>query len=154
MLHGSCRLWLVALAISVIVWASATVAGADRSVVFATLVIGSQSAIRTRTTMTARTEAQWRTLWQQHTAGAKPLPPRPKIDFAHEMVLAAFAGPAPARTRIAIEAISAQRNQLTVVVRTTFDPSNREFNVLGGPDTPYHIVRTARSSLRIVYVMR
>jgi hypothetical protein len=126
--------------------------GADQGVVFATLVIGSHSGMRSHINMVARTEAQWRALWQQHAAGTQPPPRRPAVNFSNEMVIAVFAGPSPARTQINVETITILRNQLKVSVRRTFDPSNREFNLTGGPDTPYHIVRLPRSSLRVVFV--
>lgn len=128
------------------------VAGPAQSVVFATLQIGSQSGIRTRSNVVARTQAQWRTLWQQHTGGSKPRPPLPPIDFSQEMVIGVFAGASPARTRITIETVTALRNQLSVTARAAYDPTSREFNLAGGPDSPYHIVRVPRSSLKVVFV--
>ena len=38
-----------------------------------------------------RTEAEWRSLWQQHAAGR----PAPAIDFSKNMVLAVFLGSRP-----------------------------------------------------------
>ncbi len=152
MRHGQSRgLLCIVLITTIALWTAATT-GAVQGVVFATLVLGSHSGIRSHTNMVARTEAQWRAIWQQHAAGTQPPPRRPAVNFATEMVIAVFAGPSPERTQINVETITLQKNQLMVSVRRTFDPANREFNLMGGPDTPYHIVRLPRSSLRVVFV--
>jgi len=152
MRHGQSHgLLFVVLITTFGLWTAPTTA-ADQGVVFATLVIGSHSGIRAHANMVARTEAQWRALWQQHATGIQPPPRRPAVNFSTEMVIAVFAGPSPARTQISVETITIKRYQLMVSVQRKFDPSNREFNLTGGPDTPYHIVRLPRSSLRVVFV--
>ncbi len=143
-----------ALIATATVWASPPAGGADQPVPFSTLQIGSRSGIHTRTNLTIKAQAQWRTLWQQHTVGTQPRPPLPAVDFSREMVVAVFAGSAPLRTKIVIETITVQKGQLTAVARITYDQSRREFNLTGGPDAPYHIVRLPRSSLRVVFVIR
>jgi hypothetical protein len=56
-----------------------------------TLVKGDQSNIDDAKQVLVRTDAEWARLWQQHA----PDQPRPRVDFAKEMVVGVFMGSRP-----------------------------------------------------------
>lgn len=56
-----------------------------------TIEKGDQSNIDAAKQVLVRTDAEWTTLWQQHT----PDHPRPAVDFSKEMVVGVFMGSRP-----------------------------------------------------------
>lgn len=59
---------------------------------FTVLAQGSQSGVGDEQSVVLLDEAAFRSLWALHGAGTDPAPPAPEVDFAGEMVIAAFAG--------------------------------------------------------------
>lgn len=53
---------------------------------FRTLLRGYDSAVAAQGVRIARSEAEWRALWDEHTANRLPASEPPKVDFAREMV--------------------------------------------------------------------
>ena len=88
-----------------------------RPVEFHTVASGGiESALQKRTAIVVRSEARWRALWRNLTAGDNPreLPP---IDFSREMLLVAAMGPRPAGDdRIRITSVGATGTTLVVQV--------------------------------------
>ncbi|WP_228720029.1 protease complex subunit PrcB family protein [Methylococcus geothermalis] len=59
---------------------------------FTVLAQGTQSGIEDERTAVILDEAAFRSLWASHVVGSVPAPSLPEVDFASDMVIAAFAG--------------------------------------------------------------
>jgi hypothetical protein len=59
---------------------------------FTTIAKDAFSAIHAPRTVVVRGVVAWEKLWAEHTAGRSPAPPLPQVDFATQMLIAAFAG--------------------------------------------------------------
>ena len=100
-----------------------------------TLAKGSDSQIDEARQLTARSAAEWETLWRQH-AGARD---RPSVYFAREMVVAVFLGARPT-AGFGIEIVGAREDRDALVVQY------RESRPRAGSITaqvltaPYHLV--------------
>ena len=62
---------------------------------FRTISHGYQTGITSGTVRVARTEAEWTSLWREHTSRELPRPSVPTIDFAKEMVVCVLSGERP-----------------------------------------------------------
>jgi hypothetical protein len=62
------------------------------SIPFTVLAQGTQSGIEDERTVVILDQPTFRDLWASHVAGFVPPPSPPEVDFAGEMVIAAFAG--------------------------------------------------------------
>lgn len=77
---------------------------------------GLDTGIRCRRFVVVRDQAQWSSLWAEHSAGAAR--PAPAVDFSREMVVAVFLGERPSGgTRVELEVLPdpmEPRSRLTV----------------------------------------
>ena len=73
---------------------------------------GDQSNVDDAMQVTARTTAEWNTLWRQHS----PDRDQPRVDFAREMVVGVFLGSRPT-AGFGVEIVSALVEQGVLVVR-------------------------------------
>lgn len=112
------------------------------SVPFVTLAQGTKSNIRIPTQMVIRNQAAWRALWRRHSRTAPP-----SVTFNRHMVIAVFAGEFPEPAGIAVMRIIRGPDRLIVLYRG--GPTRPLPNGGGIRTTPFHIVRTARSTLPV-----
>ncbi len=139
------------LAIACILLAIPEIAWTNDTVAFSTLALGNQSGIRVQTRVVVRTQTEWQTLWQKHTAGLPRSLARPAIDFSRETIIGIFAGEVPSPARVAVVKIAQQEKQLVVLYRVgELQPGPPEQN--GGTITPFQIVRLPRSALPVVFI--
>jgi hypothetical protein len=102
---------------------------------------GDQSNVDDAMQVTARTTAEWNTLWRRHS----PDRDQPRVDFAREMVVGVFLGSRPT-AGFGVEILSALVEQGVLVVRF------REAQPPGGRilaqviASPYHLVAVPRHS--------
>lgn len=131
---------------------------ADRSlepddIPFVTVDAGTSSGIKTREKYIIRDDAQWLSMWQQHTANSYPAPPAPHVDFGSEMVVAVFAGENhKPGSLIQIDSIKKADNRIYILVSepSAGGGSGREPNPFSDSE-PYFIARMAQSSLPITF---
>jgi hypothetical protein len=62
---------------------------------FRTIARGTESGLEGDDMEVARSEEEWRALWNRHTSTFSSRPDLPAIDFAHEMVICVLMGPQP-----------------------------------------------------------
>jgi hypothetical protein len=110
-----------------------------------TIEKGDQSNIDDAKQVLVRTEAEWTKLWQQHN----PDRPRPKVDFAKEMVVAVFMGSRPnAGFSTTITSAMAANGALVVRYQETAPvPGGVSAQIL---TFPYHIVAIAKADVKDV----
>jgi hypothetical protein len=110
-----------------------------------TIEKGDQSNVDEAKQVLVRTDAEWTRLWQQHN----PDRPRPKVDFAKEMVVAVFMGSRPnAGFSTTITSAMAANGALVVRYKETMPGA-------GGVSAqiltfPYHIVAISKADVKDV----
>ncbi len=116
-------------------------------VAFTTVHRGSDSQVEDAKNVTARTAAEWRALWKEHSFSL----PLPKVDFTKEMVVGVFLGMRPTGghsvTITAIELVSVVRSapgavkhdELVVTYRVEAPAPNAM--VTQALTSPVHLVR-------------
>lgn len=100
---------------------------------------GVDSQIDSARQVSARTDAEWQTLWRQH-AGERA---RPTVDFSREVVVGVFLGSRPS-AGFAVEIAGVREDGSTLVVQyreTRPSPGALTAQVL---TMPYHIVAVSR----------
>jgi hypothetical protein len=102
---------------------------------------GEQSNIDDPKQVTVRTEAEWTTLWQQHSPDRK----RPAVDFSKEMIVGVFMGGRPtAGYNISIVSTFAKDgNVLVRYQESTPKPGAMTAQVL---TFPYHLVAVPKTT--------
>ncbi len=139
------RTALLTLAIGVL--ASTAVSAAETpTVAFVSVAAGERSAILSPQQIVVRDQEAWIALWRRHSGDASVT--APLIDFQTSMVLAVFAGRAPASTTVAIVRILSEPDRLVVQYRVG---ERRPITDAGQEVTPFHIVRVRRSALRVSF---
>ena len=110
-----------------------------------TIEKGDQSNVEDAKQVLVRTEAEWTKLWQQHN----PDRPRPKVDFAKEMVVAVFMGSRPnAGFSTTITSALAANGALVVRYKETMPAAGAvSAQIL---TFPYHIVAIAKADVKDV----
>ena len=107
---------------------------------------GAQSNVDDRLTASARSEAEWTTLWKKHNFDR----PAPRVDFSKEMVVAVFMGSRPT-AGFSVEIVAAaERDGKFVVTYKEAQPAPGGISaqVL---TAPYHIAAVSKSSLPIPF---
>lgn len=98
-----------------------------------------------------RNEEEWETLWNRVYKGRSPIPERPDVDFAKEMVIAVFMGEKPTGGySIEIERIVEREETWEVHVQETAPGPND--GVIEALTQPYHMVRTPRTEKEVTFV--
>lgn len=100
---------------------------------------GADSAVESARQVTARTPAEWATLWQAH-AGERPLP---HIDFARDMVVGVFMGTRPT-AGFAVEIIGTRQEHGSLVVEYRETRPGRDTITAQILTSPYHLVTIPR----------
>jgi hypothetical protein len=110
-----------------------------------TIAKGDQSNVDDAKQVLVRTEAEWTKLWNQHA----PDHPRPRVDFAKEMVVAVFMGSRPnAGFSTAITSAMAANGALVVRYKETMPgPGTVSAQIL---TFPYHIAAIAKADVKDV----
>jgi hypothetical protein len=107
---------------------------------------GGQSNVDDRLTASARTEAEWTTLWKKHNFDK----PAPRVDFSKEMVVAVFMGGRPT-AGFSVEIVAAAERDGKFVV--TYKEAQPAPGVISAQvlTAPYHIAAVSKSSLPITF---
>lgn len=102
---------------------------------------GDQSHVDDARQVTARTTAEWNTLWRRHSPDRDP----PRVDFGSDMVLGVFLG---SRTTagFSVEIVSALVEQGILVVRFRETRPQTDRIVAQVITSPYHLVAVPRHS--------
>ena len=102
---------------------------------------GDQSNVDDAKQVTARTTAEWNTLWRQHS----PDRDQPRVDLGRDMVLGVFLG---SRTTagFSVEIVSALVEQGILVVRFRETRPQSDRIVAQVITSPYHLVAVPRHS--------
>lgn len=108
---------------------------------FRTVAQGYQTGISGVEARAARTEADWRKLWDEHTSTQIPRPAAPRIDFAKEMVVCVFAGEKPTGG-YGIEVVSADFNGTNLVLGVHETKPAEDAIVPMVVTRPYHMIAT------------
>ena len=96
---------------------------------------GSMSYVDNLRRVTARTEAEWSTLWKQHAAQRD----LPKVDFAKEMVVGVFLGSRPT-AGVSVEVISTRVDGNALVVQYREIRPERGAVTAQVITSPFHLV--------------
>lgn len=131
-----------------VLWAGAVAAASGSTVPVTTIAAGETSQIHAPAQVVVRDRGTWLGLWRRHAGGAKAAP---AVDFGREMVIALFAGDSSERVTIGITRIVREPDRL--VVTYTFAATQRTADAVGRVVAPFHIVRLARSTLPVVFVL-
>ena len=130
------------LALPLCCWAE----GAVKDLPFKTIEQGSQSGISDRKFVTVSTDADWSDLWRKHTANILPAPVRAKVDFAKEMVIAAFSGQRNSGGyTIKIERIESTPRETIVRIKESSPPPG-SINTMAITQ-PFKIVRVSKNGI-------
>jgi hypothetical protein len=108
---------------------------------FRTIAQGYQTGLRGVEPRTARTEAEWRKLWDEHASMQIPHPPAPRIDFAKEMVVCVLGGERPSGG-YGIEVVGADFNGTDLVLGVRETRPAEDAIVPMVVTRPYHMVAT------------
>ena len=110
-----------------------------------TIEKGDQSNVDDARRVLVRTNAEWATLWQQHSFDR----PKPAVDFSKEMVVAVFMGSRPnAGFSTTIVSATAANGALIVRYRETMPgPGTVSAQIL---TFPYHLVAIPRAEVKDV----
>ena len=102
---------------------------------------GDQSNVDDARQVTARTTAEWNTLWRRHS----PDRDQPRVDFGRDMVLGIFLG---SRTTagFSVEIVSALVEQGILVVRFRETRPQTDRIIAQVITSPYHLVAVPRHS--------
>jgi hypothetical protein len=110
-----------------------------------TIEKGDQSNVEDAKQVLVRTDAEWTALWQQHA----PDRPKPKIDFAKEMVLGIFMGSRPnAGFSTAVTMTTAANGALIVKYKETAPA--RDAMTAQVLTFPFHLVAIPKSDATTV----
>lgn len=113
-------------------------------VTFRTVGKGNRSGVREFQQKVARSQSEWETLWQRHTAAETSPPAPPVVDFNKEIAIAIFLGEKPTGGH-AVEIVRVDRKDGELVI------NYKELNPApGGMVTqaftqPFHMVRVAKN---------
>lgn len=111
-----------------------------------TIARGDLSRIGEPRTVIVRDREAWRALWREHAGSADP----PAVEFDREMVVAVFAGERPtAGYRVEIVRLFERSGKVVVAYRD--EPPPRDAVVAQVITQPFHLVRTSRSDLPLVF---
>ncbi len=102
---------------------------------------GDQSNVDDAKQVTARTTAEWNTLWRQHS----PDRDQPRVDFGRDMVLGVFLG-SQTTAGFSVEIVSALVEQGILVVRFRETRPQSDRIVAQVITSPYHLVAVPRHS--------
>ena len=102
---------------------------------------GDQSNVDDAKQVTARTTAEWNTLWRQHS----PDRDQPRVDFGRDMVLGVFLG-SQTTAGFSVEIASALVEQGILVVRVRETRPQSDRIVAQVITSPYHLVAVPRHS--------
>ena len=107
-----------------------------------TIEKGDQSNVEDAKRVLVRTDAEWTTLWQQHS----PDRPKPAVDFSKEMVVGVFMGSRPnAGFSTAIVTTTAANGALIVrYTETVPKPGTVSAQIL---TFPYHLVAVPKATV-------
>jgi hypothetical protein len=120
---------------------------------FRTVDQGVFSGITDAREIVARTEAEWETLWAEHTSYQNPPQERPEVDFATQMVVACTLGErVTGGYRIEVSRVRKSRAALVVTVRKTAPAAGDP--VPEALTQPYHFVTLRRSALPVRFEYR
>ncbi len=108
---------------------------------FRTIALGYQTGITGVEARSARTEADWRELWNAHTSTQIPRLAAPRIDFAKEMVVCVLAGEKPSGG-YAIEVVGADFNGTNLVLAVHETEPSEDAVVPMVVTRPYHMIAT------------
>jgi len=108
---------------------------------FRTVAQGYQTGIVGVEARAARTEADWRKMWDEHTSTQIPRPAAPRIDFAKEMVVGVFAGEKPTGG-YGIEVVAADFNGTNLVLAVRETNPSEDAIVPMVVTRPYHMIAT------------
>lgn len=116
---------------------------------FYTLEKGTKSGIKTAEQFAIKEEEDWLSLWRRHRAGSLESIPTPSVDFEYCMVVAVFQGESSTKPGLLeIERVRTLPDKVVVTVREW----ERDVPVSGrGTTSSFHIVKTARSALPVVF---
>ena len=102
---------------------------------------GDQSNVDDARQVTARTTAEWSTLWRRHS----PDRVQPRVDFERDMVLGVFLG-SRATAGFSVEVVSTLVEQGILVVRVRETRPQSDRIVAQVITSPYHLVAVPRHS--------
>ena len=85
-----------------------------QSVPFETLAIGAQSGCVKPAKMLISSEAEWRRVWRTHTTRAATSPDTPRVDWAHQRVVALLGGAMGADAEISLARVVREGSNLTL----------------------------------------
>ena len=148
---------LALIALSLVACRSSQAASATESMpeplAFSTLDAGQHSGLSHALFTVIDDQERWEELWRRHANRSLPKPPAPQVNWGRDMVIAVSLGPCPsAGYGIAIEGVSETAGALRVeALRTEPDPSSVQAAVI---TTPFHFVRTPRSTARAEFHLR
>lgn len=122
---------------------------------YTTMAQGDDSGYRIASRMVIDNDKQWADIWHEHASDLVPSPPAPKVDFAHEMVIAVFAGEKPTSGySVEIVRVETQRSRVSYGVLLVVKVRYRRIgNITEDVITkPYHIIRIPRIDFaRVVF---
>jgi hypothetical protein len=125
----------------------------DTTVAFTTVEAATQSSITATRTAVVRDTSAWQALWDEHKRGVTPTPALPSVDFAQDMVIAAFLGQRPNLCYgVTIESIRARDGRLTVDYRESVPAPGAPCGA--ALSFPAHLVRVKRSDAPVDFVKR
>jgi hypothetical protein len=102
---------------------------------------GEQSNIDQAKQVVVRTEAEWTTLWQQHSPNRK----RPAVDFSKEMIVGVFTGSRPT-AGFNISIVSTFAKDGSVLVQYRESQPQRGMMTAQVLTFPYHLVAIPKAS--------
>jgi hypothetical protein len=108
---------------------------------------GTFSSIQKPRTVVVRDMETWQALWKEHRGGTLPLP---KVDFAKEMVLGAWAGTRPTGGYvITIQEARLKNGTLTVSVRSESPPPDAM--LIQALTQPFDLVAVKKTGAKTVW---
>jgi hypothetical protein len=121
---------------------------------FETIDIGQHSGIAGQQPQVLKidTQAEWEEFWSRHQADVTPAPPLPKVDFSQEMVIAAV-DQQESSGGYRFEITNVVPDPDSVVVLVDKAVPGADCVVTAEITQPFHIVRTAKTSLMPELVM-
>jgi hypothetical protein len=117
------------------------------------LLIESNSGVATRRRAVLRTEAEWSAFWREVYSTRTPMPDRPVVDFAQNMVIVAAMGTKPSGGyAIDFEAVGRSGADYHVLVHET--SPGRNCMTIASLTQPVAAVRVPRADGNVSYVER
>lgn len=121
---------------------------------FRTIVRGYQSGLAHEGVEVARSEGEWRALWNRHASSVIPRPDLPAVDFTVDMVVCVAVGPRPTfGYAIEIESIvsGSDRGLVIRALEKRPAPDAIQSQVM---TQPFHMVATPKQTGKIRLVLR